>query len=59
MVDDLLLVAIDVGHHDSHHPTVLESGCFEINVEKIPTFAGCHLATHPKSWSCGRRGMGL
>ena len=27
--------------------------------EKIPTFAGCHLATHPKSWFCGRRGIGL
>ena len=37
----------------------LKDGCFEINVEKIPTFAGCHLATHPKSWSCGRRRIGL
>ena len=33
----------------------LKEGCFGINVEKIPTFACCHLATHPKSWSCGRR----
>ena len=26
----------------------LKKSCFEINVEKIPTFAGCHLATHPE-----------
>ena len=37
----------------------LKKGCFEINVEKITTFAGCHLATHPKSWSCGSKGIGL
>ena len=37
----------------------LKKGCCEINVEKIPTFAGCHLATHPKSWSCGSRRSGL
>ena len=30
----------------------LKRGCFEINVEKISTFAGCHLAG-------GRRGLGL
>ena len=37
----------------------LKRGCFEVNAEKIPTFAGCHLATHPKSRSCGRRGICL
>ena len=52
MVDDLLLVAIDIRHRDPHHKIVLER---KVNVEKIPTFAGCHQATHPKSWSCGRR----
>ena len=36
----------------------LKKGCFEIGVKKIPTRVGCHLATHPKSWSCGR-GIGL
>ena len=33
----------------------LKKGCFEINVEKIPTFVGCHLATHAKSRSGGSR----
>ena len=28
MVDDLLLVAIDIRHHDSHHQTVLEERLF-------------------------------
>ena len=37
----------------------LKKGCFEIKMRKIPTFAGCLLATRPKSWSCGRRGIGL
>ena len=37
----------------------LKKGCLKINVEKIPTFAGCHLATHPTSGSCGSRGVGL
>ena len=37
----------------------LKEGCFEINVEKIPTFSCCHLAAHPKSRSCGSRGIGL
>ena len=60
LVDDLLLVAIDIRHHDSHLKTLsLKKGCFEINVEKISTFAGCHLATHPKSWSCGSSEIGL
>ena len=61
LADDLLLVAIDTRHHDSHHKTALplKKGCFEINAKKIPTFAGCHLATHPISWSCGSRGIGL
>ena len=37
----------------------LKKGCSEITVEKIPTFAGCLLATHPKSWSRGSRRIGL
>ena len=37
----------------------LKKNCLEINVEKIPTSAACHLATHPKSWFCGRRRIGL
>ena len=37
----------------------LKKGCCEINVEQIPTFAGCHLPTNPKSWSCGCRRIGL
>ena len=49
-----VLVAIDTRHHGSHHKP-LKKSCFEINVKKIATFAGCHLATHPKSWSCGSR----
>ena len=28
-------------------------------MEKIPIFAGCHLATHPKSLFCGSKGTGL
>ena len=28
-------------------------------MKKIPTFVDCHLATHPKSWSCGSKGIGL
>ena len=55
MVDDRLLVVVGTQHHDSHHKTVLEDCCFEINVEKIPTFAVCHLATHPNSRSSRRR----
>ena len=37
----------------------LKKSCFENNVEKIPSFAGCHVATHPKSGSCGSRGINL
>ena len=33
----------------------LKKGCSEVNVEKITTFTGCHLATHPKSRSCRSR----
>ena len=59
MVDDLLLVAIDTRHHDSHHKTVLEGRLFGINVKKIPTFAGCHLATHLLVlWKQGNRFAG-
>ena len=28
-------------------------------MKNVPTFAGCHLATHPKSGSCGSRGIRL
>ena len=28
-------------------------------MKKIPSFAGCHVATHPKSGSCGSRGISL
>ena len=55
MVDDLLLVAIDIRHHDSHHKIVLDGTLFEINVGKIQTVAGCHLPTRRKSLPCGRR----
>ena len=37
----------------------LEKSCFEINMKKIPSFTGCHLTTHSKSWSCGRRRISL
>ena len=37
----------------------LKKSCLKITVEKNPTFAGCHLATHPTSGSCGSRGIGL
>ena len=37
----------------------LKKKSFEINVEKIPSFAGCHAATHPKSGSCGSRWINL
>ena len=43
MVDDLLLVAIltyNITIHIIRLP--LKESCFEINVEKIATFAGCH-----------------
>ena len=33
----------------------LKKTCCEINVEKIRSFAGCHLATHPKSRSSRSR----
>ena len=33
----------------------LKKSCFEIKVEKIPSLACCHLATHAKSGSCGCR----
>ena len=37
----------------------LKEGCLKINVKNVSTFAGCHSATHPKSGSCGSRGVGL
>ena len=37
----------------------LKESCLKINVKDVPTFAGCHLATHPKSRSCGSRGIRL
>ena len=37
----------------------LKESCLKINVQNVPTLAGCHLATHPKSRSCGSRGICL
>ena len=31
----------------------LSENCLKINVKDVPTLAVCHLATHPKSTSCG------
>ena len=31
----------------------LKESCLEIDAKNVPTLAGCHLATHPKSGSCG------
>ena len=28
-------------------------------MKNVPTYDGCHLATHPKSGSCGSTGIGL
>ena len=49
----------------THNITILTIGlslkesCLKINVKNVPTPAGCHLASHQKSWSCGRRRIGL
>ena len=37
----------------------LKESCLKINVKDVPTFAGCRVATHPKSKSCGSRGIRL
>ena len=37
----------------------LTKSCLKIEVKKIPTFAGCHLATQTKSRSCRSRGIRL
>ena len=37
----------------------LTESCLKIYVKNVPMFAGCHLATHPKSGSCGSKGIGL
>ena len=37
----------------------LKESCLKINVKNVPTFVGCHLATHPTSRSCGSRGICL
>ena len=37
----------------------LNERCLEIDVKNVPTLAGCYLATHPKSGSCGSRRIGL
>ena len=37
----------------------LKESCLKVNVKNVPTFAGCHLATHPKSRSCGSRRIRL
>ena len=33
----------------------LKESCLKINVKNVPTLAGCHLATHSKSESCGSK----
>ena len=50
-----------LAHNITIHITILSlnKGCFEINVEKIPTAAGCHMATHPKSRSTRSRRIDL
>ena len=46
----------------THNTTVhiirlsLNKSCLRMDAKKIPTLAGCHLATHPKSGSRGSRG---
>ena len=54
--DDLLLVAIDT-HNITIHTIrrSLKESCLKINVKNVPILAVCHLATHPKSRSCGSR----
>ena len=37
----------------------MKKGGLEINVKDVPTLAGCHLTTRPKSGSCGSRGICL
>ena len=37
----------------------LKESCLEMNVKHVPTFAGCQVAPHPESGSCGRRRIGL
>ena len=48
-------------HNVSFHTIRLSSkeSCLKINVKNGLTFAGCHLATHPKSGSCGSKGIRL
>ena len=38
---------------------LLKESCLKIIVKNAPTFAGFHLATHPKSGSCGSRRIRL
>ena len=33
----------------------LQESCLKINVKNVPYLAGCHLATNPKSRSCGSK----
>ena len=54
--DDLLLVVIDTHNITIHTMRLsLKVCCLEINVTNVPTLAGCHLATHPKSRSFGSK----
>ena len=48
-------------HNITIHTTrlSLKVSCLKTHVKDVPTFAGCNLATHPKSWSCGSRRIGL
>ena len=46
-------MVIDTQHHDSHNKTVFEGKRSQDLCENVPTLTGFHLATHPKSGSCG------
>ena len=41
---DVLLVALDTLHHDSHYKTVLEGKLPSDQNENVPILTGCHLA---------------
>ena len=45
-------------HHITDHiaSLLLKESCFKINAKNVPSFAACHLATHPKSGSLWKQG---
>ena len=57
MVDDLLLVAIDTRHHDSHHEIVLEGKLFSDQCRQDPNFSAV-LSEILASWTQGNRFAG-